>query len=146
MRIKNILEKKGNKVYSIHQNQPVYEAIKELVKQNIGALLVHDDDHQIVGILSERDILREGSQNCEKLHVTPIKEVMTVDLIICRPEDEITYAKQVMVKNRIRHLPIFDEGKIVGVVSMRDVVEQELKEFTVENRYLRDYIEGKYPA
>ncbi len=146
MKVKDVLSKKGGGVITLHQDDTLYNVIETLVQHNIGAVLVVDDEENIVGIVSERDILKQGCQHCEKLRKIQIKDVMTADLIIGQPNDAVTYVKQIMIKNRIRHLPVFENKKIVGIISMRDLVEAELSEFTVENRYLREYIEGKYPA
>jgi CBS domain-containing protein len=146
MTIQDILNRKGSDVVSIYEDQTVYEAIKFLVENNIGAVLVRNGKEEIVGLISERDILREGEQRCEKLKEIPVKNVMTRDLIVCEPGHTLEYAEQVMVKNRIRHLPVISNHKLVGILSMRDIVRARLKTVEVENRYLLDYIEGKYPG
>ncbi len=146
MKIKDILRKKGGQIITLHQDATLHNVIETLVQHNIGAILVVDDKENIVGIVSERDILHQGCRHCDKLREIRIKDVMTTNLIIGQPDDAVTYVKQIMIKNRIRHLPIFENKSVIGIISMRDIVEAELKEFTVENRYLRDYIVGKYPA
>lgn len=144
--IKNVLDKKGSDVVSIYENQTVYDAIKFLVENNIGAVMVRNNKEEVVGIISERDILREGEKRCERLKEIKVKEAMTRDLIVCDLEQDIEYAEQVMVKNEIRHLPVISNHRLVGILSMRDIVRARLKTVEVENRYLRDYIEGKYPG
>lgn len=146
VKIKDILERKGGNVVSIFENQTVYEAIKFLVEHKIGAVLVRKENRELVGIISERDILRESYQNYGKQKETLVKDVMTTNLIVCEPEHDIEYAEQIMVQNRIRHLPVISGKRLVGIVSMRDIVQERLKGFKVENRYMRDYIEGKYPG
>ncbi len=146
IKIKDVLARKGAEVVTIHENQSIHDAIKFLVQHNIGAVLVRDEGGEVVGIVSERDILREGSRNSEKLKATPVKTVMTRDLIVCEPDHTIEYVEQVMVKNNIRHLPVIADSRLVGILSMRDVVRARLKDVEVENRYLREYIEGKYPG
>ena len=144
--IKDVLAQKGSDVVCIYEDQTVYDAIKFLVENNIGVVLVRNGKEEVVGIISERDILREGEQRCEKLKETLVKSVMTRNLIVCEPGHTIDYVEQVMIKNRIRHLPVISNHKLVGILSMRDVVRARLKDVEVENRYLRDYIEGKYPG
>ncbi|NIR51496.1 CBS domain-containing protein, partial [candidate division KSB1 bacterium] len=112
----------------------------------IGAVLVRNSDGEISGLLSERDVLRQCHQNIDKLDDIQIKEVMTRDLIVGVPEDKAGYAEQIMVHNNIRHLPIVSDQRLEGIVSMRDIVQAELTDVKVENRYLRDYISNKYPA
>jgi CBS domain-containing protein len=144
--IKDVLAQKGSDVVSIYEDQTVYDAIKFLVENNIGAVLVRNGKEEVVGLISERDILREGEQRCEKLKEIPVKSVMTRNLIVCEPGHTIEYAEHVMVKNRIRHLPVISNHKLVGILSMRDIVRARLNDAEVENRYLLDYIEGKYPG
>ena len=104
------------------------------------------ENEELVGIISERDILRESSNNPEKLKDTPVKLVMSTDLLVCEPGHDIEYAEQVMIQNGIRHLPVISGKKLLGIVSMRDIVRARLKKVEVENRYMREYIEGKYPG
>lgn len=146
MKVKDVLAIKSPEVFTIQGDRTVYEAVKLLVKHNIGALLVRNEAQEIVGILTERDILRQVSQQCEALKKTPVKEVMSTNLIIAGLEDDLDYVEQVMIKNRIRHLPVISQDKLEGIFSIRDVVKAQIKDVAVENRYLRDYIEGKYPA
>lgn len=142
MKIKDILKTKGGEVITIEMEKTVHEAIKVLVKHNIGALLVLDKKETLVGIITERDILRECADRSGLLKKTKIKEVMTKDLIIGVLDDEIEYTMGIMTKNRIRHLPILDNNNIVGVISIGDVVKAQLHETEFDNRYLKQYIFG----
>ena len=144
--IQDILDKKESRLVTIYEHQTVLEAIRFLVEHNIGAVLVRQENEELVGIISERDILRNSSKNSDKLKDTPVKSVMTTDLLVCEPGHDIEYAEQVMINNGIRHLPVISGKKLSGIVSMRDIVRARLKNVEVENRYLRDYIEGKYPG
>lgn len=146
MTIRDILARKEDKIYSITESAVVYEVIKMLVENNIGAVIVRNEKGEVSGIISERDILREGYRNCEKLKEITVGSVMTSELIVGEPDDPISYAEQVMVQNSIRHLPIIENKRLVGVVSMRDIVRGMITTAEVENRYLTDYITGKYPA
>ncbi|RMH87222.1 MAG: CBS domain-containing protein [Calditrichaeota bacterium] len=146
MKLRDILQRKGNEVVTISQDRPLHDAVRLMVENNIGAVLVRNETDAIVGILSERDILREAHQDCQRLKTVLVKDVMTLDLIVGQPDDDVTYAEQVMIRNRIRHLPIFEEGMLVGMISMRDIVQAQLSDIRVENRYLYDYITGKYPG
>ena len=146
MKIKDILKIKGQQVFSIEDEKTLNDAIASLVEHNVGALLVTDKQGNVVGIISERDIMRTGCKHCDKMCDIPIKDVMTRDLIIGEAEDDVKYAESVMTRNRIRHLPIFSGKKLVGIISIGDIVKIQLKESDVENRYLHDYIMGKYPG
>ncbi len=122
MKIKDILSVKGDKIYSVKESAVLHDVIKILVEENIGAVIVRNEKGEVCGIISERDILREGYKNCDKLKELTVGSVMTRDLIVGEPEDTVTYVEQIMIQNGIRHLPIISERRLVGVVSMRDIV------------------------
>ena len=146
MKVKDILQEKGADVTTIGADKTVFEAIKSLVEKNIGSLLVLDEKSAIVGIITERDILKECNQRYESLMQTKVKDVMTKNLIVASPEDDIDYVENIMTENRVRHLPVMSGQKLVGLISIGDVVKVQRGECRVENRYLKDYISGKYPA
>jgi CBS domain-containing protein len=144
MKIKDILKTKGPEVLTIGEDKAVFDAIETLVKNKIGSLIVLNGEGKIVGIITERDILNEThTRKCELTGVT-VKQVMTKDLIIGEAEDDIESVESTMTKNRIRHLPILSKKRLVGIISIGDVVKAQVEESQVENRYLKDYIEGKY--
>lgn len=142
MKIRDILESKGYEVISIGKSKSVHEAIRVLVEHNIGALLVLDDKDNLVGIISERDILRESAEREKLLRTTKISQIMTKEVIIGVPDDESDYTLGIMTKNRIRHLPVLENDKVVGIVSLGDVVNAELDEQEYNNRYLKQYMFG----
>jgi len=146
MKVRDILKDKGSEVITIGAEATVYEAIRTLVEKNIGALLVLDENGKIVGIITERDILKECHRRCELLKQTKVKEVMTKNLIIGSPDDDIDYVESIMTQNRVRHLPIIANEKLEGIISIGDVVKVLHRECKVENRYLKDFISGKYPG
>ncbi len=146
MKVKNILKDKGTMVATIGAEKTIPEAIRSLVEKKIGSLLVVDEKGAICGIITEKDILKECDQRYESLKQAKVKDVMTKNLIVVTPEDEIDYVESLMTQNRIRHLPIISGQKLEGIVSIGDVVKVQHRECTVENRYLKDYISGKYPA
>jgi len=146
MKVKDILQEKGADVTTIGADKTVFEAIKSLVEKNIGSLLVLDEKSAIVGIITERDILKECNQRYESLMQTKVKDVMTKNLIVASPEDDIDYVENIMTENRVRHLPVISDQKLVGLISIGDVVKVQRGECRVENRYLKDYISGKYPG
>jgi CBS domain-containing protein len=141
MKIRDVLRTKGDQVVTVSSDGTVLSAMQILVEHNIGAVVVVDQG-QIKGILSERDVLRLGAREPAALSTTQIGEVMTKELVICVDEDEVEYALNVMTRNRIRHLPIVEEGRLVGIVSIGDLVNVSREQVEFENRYLRDYIQG----
>jgi len=147
--IKSILKNKGEKVYTVGIEENLLEAIKILNEKKIGALIVIKKENEIEGIISERDILREVDHDNGKVENVKIKKVMTKkeDIIVAHLKDDVDYAMNVMHKNKIRHLPIVDEkGNLKGIISIGDVLNCELRDSNEQNKYLNDYITGKYPV
>ena len=151
MLIADILRQKGSGVVTIEADKTVHDAIGILNEHHIGAVVVTDQNGDVQGILSERDILRECGERCVFLmsdpqegHESPslVRDVMTTDLIIGVPNDDIRYVMGIMTKNKIRHLPILDDGKLVGIISIGDVVSASIEETDFENRMLTDYVHG----
>ncbi len=141
MRIRQILDHKGSGVVTVEPDRTVHEAMGVLVEHGIGAVVVTRGG-TIVGILTERDVLRLGAGDPGSLTATRVADAMTAELVVGVAEDLVDYAAGVMTANRIRHLPIVEGERLVGVVSIGDVVKAMKKEKEVENRYLRDYIQG----
>jgi len=146
MTVGDILTSKSHNVITITEHKTLHDAIKVLVKHNIGALLVLDEKGELVGIISERDILRESAERDRELRKTKVRDVMSTDLIIGVQDDDISYTMGIMTKNRIRHLPVMDNEKIVGIVSLGDVVKAQLDEREYDNRYLKQYMFGNQSA
>ena len=145
-KIREVLEAKGSQVISVRPDQTIYEAIQTLVNHNIGAVLVMDEKNELVGIFTERDILKQCVHRSDQLKTTKVKDVMTTDLIIGLPDDDVDYLMGIMTMNKIRHVPIMHGGEVKGIVSIGDLVKFQLHDAHYENRYLKDYIMGKYPA
>ena len=141
MRIREVLDQKGSEVVTVEPDRTVHEAMKVLVEHNIGAVVV-TRDRAIVGILTERDVLRLGATGPEFLSSTRVADAMTSELVVGVAEDLVDYAAGIMTANRIRHLPIVEGERLAGVVSIGDIVNAMKQEKEVENRYLRDYIQG----
>lgn len=150
MRIKDILREKGNRVATIDAEETIHAAIVELNRQAIGSLIVMDEDGEIAGIITERDVMRCCGENCTHLTVIPprekitcpflVKEVMTRDLVIGVPEDDLNYVMGIMTKHHIRHMPILDNGSLAGIISISDLVNAHLEENVFESRTLKDYV------
>jgi len=137
MQISNILAKKGGGVVTVGPTQTIREAIALLVSNRIGALVVVDAG-RVVGLLSERDIIRAAAQN-EALFGDPVSRIMTTDVIVAHPGDDLRAVEHTMTVKRFRHLPIMDRGELVGIVSIGDVVKAALDEYegvieTLESR------------
>jgi CBS domain-containing protein len=146
MKIQDILRVKGPEVLTISEERTVFEAISSMVMHKIGALLVMNFEGEFTGIITERDILRICNSYYDQLKTLPVKEVMTRRVIISNPDDEVEYVQEVMTSNRIRHIPVISNNRLVGLISIGDVVKALGQEVRAENKYLKDYISGKYPA
>ena len=143
MKIRNLLRTKGHEVVTVPPSFPLQDAIKLLVEHNIGSLVVAQKA-VVMGILTERDILRLASEGCARMERMKVEEVMTRDVIVGLPDDSLDYVMEIMTRNRIRHLPVVDDGWMQGIVSIGDVISALGKNVAVENRYMRDYIQGKF--
>lgn len=144
MKVKELLDKKGRSVITIGQNETVGAAIQKLVEHNIGALPVCDAKDTILGIVSERDLLKECSRSSKAIDSTRVKDVMTKDVAIGLPEDELEYVRSIMTQKRMRHLPIMAGAKLEGIISMRDIIESQLEESKAQVRFFNDYVSGGY--
>lgn len=121
MKVSDILNAKGNNVYSVTGEITVYEALKIMGEKNVGALLVIEDGH-LNGIISERDYARKIILKGKSSRETQVKEIMTEKVITVLPEDNIEKCMELMSGRKIRHLPVMKEDKVLGIVSITDVV------------------------
>ena len=140
--VADILEGKGRQVLTIEGAATVYEAIAKMVEGNVGALLVNEDG-RLAGIVTERDYLRRVTLQGRDERTTPVREIMTSELVYVGPEASIDECMAVMTERRIRHLPVLaDEREVVGIVSIGDLVKFQSKEQSVQIRFLTEYISG----
>jgi len=144
MKIKDILKDKGLEIIAVDSSVTVNMAINKMVQRNIGAVLVMEEGKP-VGLFTERDALRcwigKGKEPVDSIY---IKDVMTKDILIAKPDDDINYAVAVMIEKNIRHLPVVEHGKVVSMLSIRDIVKSQMSSLEAEIHYLKDYITGKY--
>ena len=144
MKVKEILRNKGSAIYSTDPDEMVYDAIKKMSELKIGALLVLDDD-KLVGILSERDyrdkVILQGRQSKN----TPVKDIMSSQVFCVNSSDDVQLCMKLMTIKKIRHLPVLDDGQLLGVISIGDVVKSVIDKQKVEIDELRSYIGGSYP-
>ena len=144
-RVADLIRAKGRDVYTIESGASVYDAVKSMVDHNVGSLLVVDHG-EIGGIITERDYLREIVLKGRTSKTTEVRAIMTSKVVCVGPNDSIEECMAVMTEKRIRHLPVLEDGRLAGLVSIGDVVKQLSKDQRAQIRYLTDYITGKYPA
>jgi len=138
-KVSEILDDKGGKVLSIEASASVFEAVQQMVEANVGSLLVTDGG-TIIGIVTERDYLRRVTLEGRTDTDTAVGEIMTTPLVVVTPETDIDESMAIMTDRRIRHLPVVEEGEVVGVLSIGDVVKFKSKQQSFEIQYLTDYI------
>jgi CBS domain-containing protein len=143
--VERILNKKGSEVFSIRPDATVYEALEMLEERNIGALLVMADE-TLVGLLSERDYVRKVKLKGYSSTDLKVEEIMSTPVVTVSPKTTVDECMQCMTNKRCRHLPVVDEGKVVGMVSIGDLVNWIMSVQDVTIHQLEDYICGKYPA
>jgi signal-transduction protein with cAMP-binding, CBS, and nucleotidyltransferase domain len=137
--VAEILEEKGGEVLKIAADASVFDAVQLMVAMNVGSLLVTDGD-EIAGIVTERDYLRRVTLEGRTDRETPVHEIMSSPLVVVMPETTIDECMAVMTDRRIRHLPVVEDGDVVGVVSIGDLVKFKSKQQTFEVEYLTRYI------
>lgn len=139
MKVSDILDSKGNNVYSINGKISVYEALKIMGEKNIGALLVMEDA-QLKGIISERDYARKIILKGKTSHDTMVNEIMTEKVISVLPDDNIEKCMELMSGKHIRHLPVLKNDKVLGVISITDVVTAIIESQKDTINHLQNYI------
>jgi CBS domain-containing protein len=138
MKIKELIKNKGFEVIAVDSETPVSEAIRKMVDRNIGALLIVDDG-QTVGMFTERDVLKSWSAG-KDFAATAIRDVMTKNIVVAETGDDLEYAMSIMIQKGVRHLPVLEKGKLVSVLSIRDVVKAQVSSLVAEVHYLKDFI------
>ena len=138
IKVKDMLKDKGLEVIAVDSGVTVDAAVKKMVERNIGAILVMEDGN-FVGMFTERDVLKCWV-NKGAYDKILIKEVMSKDLLIIETKDDIDYAMSIMTSKKIRHMPVVENHKIIGLISIRDVVKYHVGNLQSDVHYLKDYI------
>ena len=136
MKIRDFLKIKSRSVISIGPDETVSAAMQKLVDNNIGALPVTTDDGELLGIISERDLLRECLNRSNAVSTTRLQDVMNKSVVVATPDEDLEYVTSIMKQKNIRHLPIVVGQKVEGMISMRDIVNERLQEAEAEIRYI----------
>ncbi len=142
MKVKELLSIKGLECFSITSDQTLLDCAKQMTECNIGALLVIDRG-SLLGIITERDIVKMAADEHQHCKDVKIRDVMSTNLLVVKPGDDLDYVMAIMIQNNIRHTPVVEESGLVGLLSMRDVVRVLVKNLKAENHYLKDMIGGK---
>jgi len=138
--VKAILEAKGHEVTTLGPNERLSEAVRLLAEKRIGALVVTNGDRKIVGIISERDIVRMlGRDGAAALDLS-VRDVMTPKVNICNEHHTVNEVMEIMTRGRFRHLPVEKDGQLDGIISIGDVVKRRIEDFEREAEDIRSYI------
>ena len=137
-RLAEILEEKGGDVLEIDADASVLEAVGQMVENNVGSLLVTERG-EVAGIVTERDYLRRVTLE-GRTEESPVREIMSSPLVVVTPETPVEECMALMTDRRIRHVPVVDEGRVIGIVSIGDLVKFKSKLQTFEIQFLNDYI------
>ena len=140
MQVENILQSKGRAVHTLPTDATIAEAVELLNGRKIGAVVVTTDKGKVAGILSERDVVRHLGKDWSALASRPVSEVMTKDVVTMSRRATVAEVMERMTERRIRHLPIVDNGELVGIVSIGDVVKRKIEETEQEAIALKEYI------
>ena len=140
MTVKAILSEKGSDIFTLSPEQTISEAAETLTRRRIGALLVLNSRGGMEGILSERDIVRSVANEGASILEKPVSQIMTRKVRHCTPSDTISRVMQLMTEGRFRHLPVLDGDKLVGFISIGDVVRRRISEVEREAESIKEYV------
>jgi CBS domain-containing protein len=139
--VKHLIAKKGDRVFAIGPDEPVLAAIRVMSEEGIGALLVMRGD-ELVGIVSERDYARKVILRNRASSDTPVRDIMSAPVVTVAPDDTTDACMRLCTEKRVRHLPVVERGRVVGVVSIGDLVKSVIAAQTQEIEHLQRYIAG----
>jgi|SRR6266496_5680077 len=139
--VRDILESKGDNVWSISPDATVYEALKIMADKNVGALMVLEGE-RVLGIMSERDYSRKVILHGKSSREIPVREIMSVKVYYVRPEQSINDCMERMTDKRVRHLPVLENDRLAGIISIGDVVKAIIADQESTIKHLENYITG----
>ena len=143
MNVDGILRAKGANVVTIRPDASVGQLVDGLREERIGAMVVSEDGRTVLGIVSERDVVRGLADRGPRILEAPVAELMTRQVFSCTPQDSVKHVMAEMTKRRIRHLPVIADGALSGIVSIGDVVKNRLEEMETETNVLREAYIGR---
>ena len=144
MKVSILMESKDNQVFTTVADCPVLECIQKMNQKRVGALVVISQNDSVEGIVTERDVLRAIGDNSGSFPQLSVKDIMTKKekLLTATKDEPIEEVMEVMTNSRIRHLPVVEEGKLMGIISIGDVVKAKMETALMENESMRNYIAG----
>lgn len=143
MKVRDILAAKGGSVATVAADTSIESALQRLKAEGVGAMVVCEDGKKVIGILSERDIVRALPDHGAAALALPVSEIMTKNVSTTTLDTAIQEIMSIMTRGRFRHMPVVEDGKLCGIISIGDVVKNRLDELETETHVLRDYIGGR---
>lgn len=142
MLVRDVLSSKGSDaVFTVPPDATVSELLDALAEHNVGALVVSDDGEAVLGIVSERDVVRK-LRGIDDARAAAVSTIMTVDVQVCAPDDSFESLMSTMTERRVRHVPVLDDGRLIGVVSIGDAVKHRMDQLAFERDQLTSYVAG----
>ncbi len=141
MTVKDLLDAKGREIIALEADNAVEAAIRIMTERNVSAVLVTRKSLP-VGIFTERDVLRAYTKWGMKFNTAPLEQAMTADLVVAEPDEDLCSVMSVMIEKSIRHMPVAEQGRVVGMLSIRDVVKTQVGTIQAEIHHLKDYLSG----
>ncbi len=140
MKVGSILGEKGRKVITLRSNTSLMDVAKVLSDHGIGSIVIVDESEKVVGIVSERDIVRTLAKNGVEILNSPVSQCMTENVITCSEQETIDNVMTIMTSHRFRHMPVLENGQLVGIISIGDVVKTKIASAEMEAEAMREYI------
>jgi CBS domain-containing protein len=140
MRVADVLHTKGSEVATVPPKVSVTGLLDDLARHNVGALVVVDDAGAVVGIVSERDVVRRLNERGAEVLTASVEQIMTSPVVTCEPTEAVDRLAEIMTERRIRHMPVVEDGQLVGIVSIGDVVKSRIQQLESDREQLESYI------
>ncbi len=142
MRVRDVLAHKGHDVVTVRPDATCRDLIALLARHNIGAVVVSSDGLSVTGIVSERDVVRRLNDQGAGVLDAPVSRIATLQVATCDPDDPLDELRETMTLRRIRHIPVVSKGRLIGIVSIGDVVKSTISQLEDERKHLIDYLQG----
>jgi CBS domain-containing protein len=146
MKVRDFMRNNPRQVITARENTLIPATMSLLLQNQISCLPILDDQAELVGIISDKDIFRAAYEDPHGFVDLSVKQLMTTNLLVGLADDDLDYIAGVMTNNRIRHVPIVENKRLIGLLSVGDIVKSQLKNIQIENRYLWKYISDEYPG
>jgi CBS domain-containing protein len=140
MRVADLLRTKGSEVATVPPKVSVTGLLEDLARYNVGAMVVVDANGAVAGIVSERDVVRRLHERGAELLTAPVEEIMTSPVVTCEPSEGIDNLAEIMTERRIRHMPVVEDNRLVGIVSIGDIVKSRIQQLESDREQLESYI------